>query len=439
MNAYTIQNLTYTYPKQRRPANRDINLEIAQGEIFGILGDNGAGKTTLVRQMVGLLTPERGQITLFGKAVGTDALHVTTRVGYMPQEARAVHNLLAGEALFYTARLRGLSRSDAACERDRLLELWQASNIRDKVSSRLSGGERRLMRLATAMAGRPPILILDEPTNDLAPQRRRLVWDVLGQMNREQGTTVLFITHDAIDRDATSAVPGALDMEQIEDFHLYSTLTPALGLLGLGVFARDAGPEAIVYVMTGNVVVGLLFGAMDAVHSHITFLRFDGAMDYFATLPIRKSLWIMAMTASFLLISLPSVLMTLVLGPLLLDVRLHPTPLLILIIPLCALSLSGIGALLGLVGSTRGQSLNLGFLLTLAMTALGPVIVPPDRLPGILRAVGIFVPSTYAASAFRQTLVGPVTPRLALDIAVLGAITIASLTLVNRKMVWRQA
>ena len=73
---------------------------------------------------------------------------------------------------------------------------------------------------------------------------------------------------------------------------LRGTLTPLLSLIALGVFARDVGRDAVLYVATGNIVVGLLFGAMDAVHSHITFLRFDGAMDYFATLPISKHLWI---------------------------------------------------------------------------------------------------------------------------------------------------
>jgi ABC-type multidrug transport system ATPase subunit len=74
-------------------------------------------------------------------------------------------------------------------------------DLRDANSSRLSGGQRRLLRLAVAMAGLMPVLILDEPTNDLAPQRRRLVWEVLGQINRERGTTIIFITHDAIEAE----------------------------------------------------------------------------------------------------------------------------------------------------------------------------------------------------------------------------------------------
>jgi ABC-2 type transport system ATP-binding protein len=198
---YTIENLTKFYPKQLSPANRGISFEIHQGEIFGFLGDNGAGKTTLVRQMVNLLRPTSGRITLLGKPVAGNPQHVAVHVGYMPQMAHALNNMTVGEALYFTAHLRGLSRADARRERDALLELWQMGPLRDKYSTRLSGGERRLLRLAVAMAGRLPVLILDEPTNELAPQRRRLVWDVLSQINRERGTTILFITHDAIEAE----------------------------------------------------------------------------------------------------------------------------------------------------------------------------------------------------------------------------------------------
>jgi ABC-2 type transport system ATP-binding protein len=79
-----------------------------------------------------------------------------------------------------------------------------------KNSARLSGGQRRLLRLAVAMAGAMPVLILDEPTNDLAPQRRRLVWEVLSRVNRELGTTIIFITHDAIEAERAIQRVGIL-------------------------------------------------------------------------------------------------------------------------------------------------------------------------------------------------------------------------------------
>lgn len=201
MIVYDLHAVTKHYPKQSQPANQQITLQIQAGEIFGLLGDNGAGKTTLVRQMVNLLQPTSGVIKLFDKPIAQDPLHTATTVGYMPQDANALNNLTVGEALYFTAHLRGLNRRDAQQERDLLLATWQIGDLRDKYSSRLSGGQRRLLRLVVALAGRLPVLILDEPTNDLDPQRRRMVWDNLKELNQTQGTTIIFITHDAIEAE----------------------------------------------------------------------------------------------------------------------------------------------------------------------------------------------------------------------------------------------
>ena len=198
---YDIHNLVKTYPGQSRPANDHISLQIEQGEIFGLLGDNGAGKSTLVRQMVNLLRSTSGEIRLWGQPLGADPLHVPCRVGYMPQEVAAINNLTVGEALYFTAHLRGLSQAAARQERQRLLALWQIEALQDKPGPRLSGGERRLAYLAVAMAASPPVLILDEPTNDLAPQRRNQVWEILRGLNQSQGATIIFITHDAIEAE----------------------------------------------------------------------------------------------------------------------------------------------------------------------------------------------------------------------------------------------
>ena len=201
MIVYDIQHLTKVYPGQSEPANRDVSLQIQEGEIFGLLGENGAGKTTLVRQMANLLRSTSGQITLYGQPISDDPLYVSQYVGYMPQEASSLNMLTVGEALYYTAHLRGMSRAQAMHERDDLLDLWQMEELRDRYCQRLSGGQRRLFRLAVSMSGSMPVLILDEPTNDLDPLRRKMVWDILRQVNQERKTTIVFITHDAIEAE----------------------------------------------------------------------------------------------------------------------------------------------------------------------------------------------------------------------------------------------
>jgi ABC-type multidrug transport system ATPase subunit len=198
---YDVRDLVKVYPGASRPANNGITLQIQAGEIFGLLGENGAGKTTLVRQMANLLRSTSGSITLYGQPVSRDPLYVPQYVGYMPQEAHALNILTVGEALYYSAHLRGMRRREAQRERDELLALWQIEELRDQYCQRLSGGQQRLLRLAVSMAGALPVLILDEPTNDLDPLRRRMVWDVLRRVNRERGTTIVFITHDAIEAE----------------------------------------------------------------------------------------------------------------------------------------------------------------------------------------------------------------------------------------------
>jgi ABC-2 type transport system ATP-binding protein len=199
--AYRVENLVKRYPRQDVLAVDGMSFEIAEGEIFGLLGDNGAGKTTLVRQLVGLLRPTSGRIELFGRDVVADATFVPTMIGYMPQSTSALNRLTVGEAVYFSAHLRGLSRPDARRERDELLDLWRIAEIRDKVSTSLSGGQRRLLQLAVATAGRAPVLILDEPTNDLDPVNRKHVWDVLRGFNQKRGTTIVLVTHDAVEAE----------------------------------------------------------------------------------------------------------------------------------------------------------------------------------------------------------------------------------------------
>ncbi len=291
MVVYDIQNLTKTYPKQTQPANNEINLQIQEGEIFGLLGDNGAGKSTLVRQMVNLLQPTSGAISLFGRRVGHDPLFVPSRVGYMPQEAEALNLLTVGEVLYFTAHLRGLSRNDARQERDALLALWQMEALRDQYSLRLSGGQRRLLHLAVAMAGLLPVLILDEPTNDLAPQRRRLVWDILRQVNAERNTTIIFITHDAIEAEKIIERVGILrDGELVAVGRPRELKAQIDQKLRLELFcAPENAPELLTRLESHELQPGRWLAWIDraevgAVMNQLDFAKIDDCRLYSATL-----------------------------------------------------------------------------------------------------------------------------------------------------------
>ncbi|MBN1963043.1 MAG: ABC transporter ATP-binding protein [Anaerolineae bacterium] len=201
MHVYEIINLTKRYPGQTVPANDDLTFTVERGEVFGLLGANGAGKTTLVKQMANLLSPTQGTIRLLGKPLTSEPLYAARHVGYMPQQGEALNTLTVGETLYFTAHLRGMLRRPALAERDRLIARLGMEAIRRRPVNKLSGGQKRLVLLATAMAAQPPVLILDEPSNDLDPQYRRLVWDEVQALNRQHGTTVILVTHNLLEAE----------------------------------------------------------------------------------------------------------------------------------------------------------------------------------------------------------------------------------------------
>jgi ABC-2 type transport system ATP-binding protein len=197
---FDVVSVTKAYRGHSPPANDHVTLSISRGEVFGILGDNGAGKTTLVQQMAGLVAPTDGEIRFLGDNVAAAERQLTTKVGYMPQTAFALNSLTASEAIFFTARFRGLSRRTARDEVGRLLSAWGIESLRHRIAKQMSGGQRRLLQLAVTMTASPPVLILDEPTNNLDPVNRRRVWQLLSEANRA-GATIIFVTHDAIEAE----------------------------------------------------------------------------------------------------------------------------------------------------------------------------------------------------------------------------------------------
>jgi ABC-2 type transport system ATP-binding protein len=198
---YHIERLTKIYAKGRalqstKPANQDINLDIRSGEIFGLLGSNGAGKSTLIRQMVNLVAPTSGQILLMGQDIARHPGAVTRYVAYMPQKPHALLDLTAEEAIYFTGHMRGLSRPAARQEARRLVEDWGLEDVGKKAVRHLSGGQHRLVSLAATLTGNLPVLILDEPTNELDPAFRKQVWEQIVQVNQRQGTTIILVTHN---------------------------------------------------------------------------------------------------------------------------------------------------------------------------------------------------------------------------------------------------
>ncbi len=212
---YTVRDLVKTYKAGKVRASDGLSFEIAAGEIFGLLGPNGAGKTTLVGQLTGLLKPDSGTLLLCGQDISRDSRFVTEMVAVLSQTPLPLHDLTVDEALRVTGHLRGLSRHDARTDTQGLLERFDLGALRAKRLGTLSGGQLRLVSFATAMIGHRPVLVLDEPTNELDPANRRLVWEYLLELNRGEGRTIILVTHNVLEAERVIERVGIINHGRI--------------------------------------------------------------------------------------------------------------------------------------------------------------------------------------------------------------------------------
>jgi ABC-2 type transport system permease protein len=214
-------------------------------------------------------------------------------------------------------------------------------------------------------------------------------------------------------------------------------VAPVFLILAFGAFAGNS-PEAAGYVLTGNLVMSLLLEGLGKVSSHFSFIRVNGMLDYFATLPIYRGALILATVIAFLIMSLPSVIVTLILGTVILKIPLALSPWVLLVVPLVSLSLSGLGALIGLMSRTPDEVNSISTITTFLLFGFGPVLIPADRLPEIITTVSLISPATYAASALRQVVLGQADRiPLMVDVLVLVVVTLGFLWLVIRRLDWR--
>jgi ABC-2 type transport system ATP-binding protein len=210
--AIQVRGLVKSYAG--RPANAGVDLDVAVGEVFGLLGPNGAGKSTLVRLLMGLLRPDSGEISLLGSDVVADPRCAPRRAAYLAQDETALVELTPARAIELTARLRGSSRAHARTERDGLLEELGLTALAATPLIRMSGGERRLAAVASALAGARPLLLLDEPTTGLDPTARRAVWSALDR-RRGTGATVLLVTHNVLEAETVLDRVAVLDRGRV--------------------------------------------------------------------------------------------------------------------------------------------------------------------------------------------------------------------------------
>jgi ABC transporter DrrB family efflux protein len=190
-SAVHIEGVTKRFGTTRALAG--VDLDVAEGTVFGLLGPNGAGKTTLVRVLATLLAPDAGRAEVFGRDVVHEAAAVRELLGLTGQFA-AVDEILTGrENLEMFGRLFDLSRHEAQRRASELLARFELTDAADRPARTYSGGMRRRLDLASSLLTRPRILFLDEPTTGLDPRSRNEIWAIVRELIRE-GTTIMLTT-----------------------------------------------------------------------------------------------------------------------------------------------------------------------------------------------------------------------------------------------------
>ena len=192
-----------------------IDLEVAPGEIYGFLGPNGAGKSTTVHMLTTLLPPTAGSARVGGFDVVRQGPEVRRTIGAALQEA-ALDPLLTGrEHLKLQLALHGIPRAERPARTDALLERVGLRLAADRRIGGYSGGMKRRLDLALALAHRPRILFLDEPTTGLDPQSRSALWDEVVRLKRDEGVTVFLTTQYLEEADLLADRVGIIDHGRI--------------------------------------------------------------------------------------------------------------------------------------------------------------------------------------------------------------------------------
>ncbi len=183
---------------KKRLVVKNVSLEVAAGQIVGLLGPNGAGKTTTFYMIVGLVPNDSGSITLNGEDVTLDPMHERARkgIGYLPQEASIFRKLTVADNIMAILQIRKELTDDERQEKlEHLLEEFSISHIKDNLGMSLSGGERRRVEIARALAADPKFILLDEPFAGVDPISVGDIKKIIIQL-KERGIGILITDHN---------------------------------------------------------------------------------------------------------------------------------------------------------------------------------------------------------------------------------------------------
>ena len=199
MACLQANNLAKAY--RGREVVRDVSLQVDSGQVVGLLGPNGAGKTTCFYMIIGIVRADRGSILINDQDITSLTMHERARrgVGYLPQEASIFRKLTVGDNILAILETRSdLNKKQRLTRRDELLEEFHVEHLRDSLGQALSGGERRRIEIARALATEPSFILLDEPFAGVDPISVIDIKEIINHL-RDRGIGVLITDHNVRD------------------------------------------------------------------------------------------------------------------------------------------------------------------------------------------------------------------------------------------------
>lgn len=222
MDIIKFQNITKEY--NSIPVVDNLSFEVKKGEIFGFLGPNGAGKSTSIKMMVGLLKPTEGNILIND----TEISKSMELIGICPQDIVLWDYLTCRENLTLIGKMYNLPQTVLKKRTEEILDLLQLTDKKDTLISKLSGGMKRRMNIAMATIHNPELIVLDEPSEGLDPQSRRVLWDYILFLKNE-GKTVILTTHLMDEADALSDRIAIIDNGKLLKLDTPENLKKSIG------------------------------------------------------------------------------------------------------------------------------------------------------------------------------------------------------------------
>ncbi|HID93020.1 MAG TPA: LPS export ABC transporter ATP-binding protein [bacterium (Candidatus Stahlbacteria)] len=194
---YTLKAEKLSKSYKRRKVVDNVSISVAEGEVVGLLGPNGAGKTTTFYIIVGFVKPERGKVFLNNEEITHMPMYLRARkgIGYLPQEASVFRKLTVEENIMAVLETRLRTKEEQVQRLDELLSLFHLEELRNKKAFTLSGGERRRVEVARALASDPSFLLLDEPFTGIDPIVKEDIQSIVVRL-KEKGIGILVTDHN---------------------------------------------------------------------------------------------------------------------------------------------------------------------------------------------------------------------------------------------------